>query len=214
MDMSVSSELPRRPRGRPRKTAADVSDGNRRDALLRAAARLFRRKGFDATSTRDIAAAVGMRSGSPFYHFKSKQALLFAVMEEGMRAAIERQRVAIEEAGMLDPLAMLRLLIRNHFGVLLGPASDFIPVMLYEARAITARQRSALAQLQGEYEAPWLPVVAALHASGHIRADAKLARLLIFGGLNWSVQWFDRRKGASVDELADAAVALYTGGRP
>src|SRR6476620_3198761 len=91
MDMSVSRELPRRPRGRPRKTAADVSDGNRRDALLHAAARLFRRKGFDATSTRDIAAAVGMRSGSPFYHFKSKQALLFAVMEEGMRSALERQ---------------------------------------------------------------------------------------------------------------------------
>jgi AcrR family transcriptional regulator len=39
-------------------------------------ARLFRRKGFDATSTRDIAAAAGMQSGSPFYHFKSKQALL------------------------------------------------------------------------------------------------------------------------------------------
>ena len=40
--------------------------------LLKAAARLFRRKGFDATTTRDIAAAVGMHAGSPFYHFKSK----------------------------------------------------------------------------------------------------------------------------------------------
>ena len=34
----------------------------------------------------------------------------------------------------------------------------------------------------------------------------KLARLLIFGALNWSVQWFDRRKGASLDELTDAAL--------
>ncbi|HJV94931.1 MAG TPA: TetR family transcriptional regulator, partial [Albitalea sp.] len=83
---------PKRPRGRPRKTLDERDEGNRRQQLIKAAARLFRRKGFDATSTRDIAAAVGMQSGSPSYHFKSKQALLFAVMEEGMRSAIARQQ--------------------------------------------------------------------------------------------------------------------------
>ena len=70
------ASLPRRPRGRPRKTLDERDDGNRRQELLRSAARLFRRKGFHATSTRDIAAAVGMQSGSPFYHFKTKGALL------------------------------------------------------------------------------------------------------------------------------------------
>src|SRR5829696_10298049 len=90
--------LAKRPRGRPRKTLEDRDDGNRRGELLRSAARLFRRKGFDATSTRDIAAAVGMQSGSPFYHFKSKGALLFAVMEEGMRSAIARQEQALARA--------------------------------------------------------------------------------------------------------------------
>ena len=77
-------------RGRPPKAPEQRDDGNRRLELIRAAAKLFRRKGFDATSTRDIAAAVGMHSGSPFYHFKSKLALLHAVMEEGMRGAISR----------------------------------------------------------------------------------------------------------------------------
>src|SRR6476619_1313898 len=112
----------KRPRGRPRKTVEDRDDGNRRGELLRSAAKLFRRKGFDATSTRDIAAAVGMQSGSPFYHFKSKGALLYAVMEEGMRSAIERQRQAIAAAGMerLSPAQQLRLLVRHHFEVLLG----------------------------------------------------------------------------------------------
>ena len=212
----------KRPRGRPRKTPEDRDDGNRRRQLLSSAARLFRRKGFGATSTRDIAAAVGMRSGSPFYHFKSKGALLYAVMEEGMRSAIERQEHAIaasmrEPAQALDGVqarasesaGRLRILIRNHFDVLLGPGSDFIPVMLYEARSITPRQRSALAQLQSEYEAPWIPVLDALHEGGRLKADVKLARLLMFGALNWSAQWYDRRKGASLDELTDAAIALF-----
>ena len=42
-------------------------------------------------------------------------------------------------------------------------------------------------------------------------AELRLARLLIFGALNWSVQWYDRRKGATLDELTDAALRLFTG---
>lgn len=211
MDTAAAPLLPKRPRGRPRKTPGERDDGNRRRELIRSAAKLFRKKGFDATSTRDIAAAVGMRSGSPFYHFESKGALLYAVMEEGMRSAIERQDAALEKARAegATPWRLLHVLIRNHFGILVGPGSDFIPVMLYESRSITARERTALAALQSRYEEPWSPVLQDLHASGLLHADVKLARLLIFGALNWSAQWFDRRKGASLDELTDAAMALF-----
>lgn len=201
----------KRPRGRPRKTPDERDDGNRRVELINAAARLFRKKGFDATSTRDIAAAVGMHSGSPFYHFESKGALLHAVMEEGMRSALQRQAAALQSAGLStdDAPALLRLLVRNHFGVLLGPGSDFIPVMLYESRSITARQRSLLAKLQNDYEAVWEPVLEALARTGQLKGPVKLARLLIFGALNWSVQWFDPKKPATLDDLTDAAMALF-----
>ena len=211
----------RRPRGRPRKTPAEIDDGNRRRELLRAAARLFRSQGYSATSTRDIAAAVGMQSGSPFYHFKSKGALLHAVMEEGMRSALERQGQALaaaragEQAAQRSPdaaagaEACLAVLVRNHFDILLGKGSDFIPVMLYEARSLNARQREGIAQLQREYEAQWLPVLDALAGAGRLRGDVRLARLFIFGALNWSVQWYDARKRASLDHLTAGALALF-----
>jgi AcrR family transcriptional regulator len=204
-------DAPKRPRGRPRKTALERDDGNRRQELIRSAARLFRKKGFGATSTRDIAAAAGMQSGSPFYHFKSKQELLFAVMDEGMQSAIAQLDRALASAPAPDARAQLAVLVRNHFDVLLGPGSDFIPVMLYESRSITARQRAQLATLQSAYEAPWVPVLDALHRQGRLHAEVKLARLLIFGALNWSAQWYDRRKGATLDALADAAIALFIG---
>jgi AcrR family transcriptional regulator len=211
MNAIVAPLLPKRPRGRPRKTEDERDDGNRRQELITAAARLFRRQGFDATSTRDIAAAVGMHSGSPFYHFKSKDALLYAVMEEGMQSAIARQTIALGQATSTDaaPWAQMRYLIRAHFDTLLGPGNDFVPVMLYEHRSLSLRQRATLAQLQLAYEAPWTPVLEALHASGHLRAPVKLSRLLILGALNWAVQWFDRKKGASLDELTDAAMQLF-----
>ena len=212
--MSTLTDPPvqdKRPRGRPRKTEDERDDGNRRHALLQGAARLFRNQGFDATTTRDIAAAAGMQSGSPFYHFKSKDALLFAVMQEGMHAALARQRAALPATAKQPPQAQLRGLVQTHFQVLLGPDSDFIPVMLYESRSITPAQRAVLTQLQSEYEVPWTPVLDALHASGQLKADVKLARLLIFGALNWSAQWYDRRMGASLDELTDAAMGLFIG---
>jgi AcrR family transcriptional regulator len=201
----------KRPRGRPRKTVDERDDGNRRQALLTAAAQLFRRKGFAATTTRDIAAAAGMQSGSPFYHFKSKEALLYAVMEEGMHSALERQRAAVVAPGQaeLPPAAQLHTLVRAHFEVLLGPGSDFVPVMLYESRSLPLRQQKSLGKLIADYEALWLPVLTALHASGKLNAPVRLARLLILGALNWSVQWFDPQKGASLQELTDAAMALF-----
>ena len=56
-----------------------------------------------------------------------------------------------------------------------------------------------------------MPVLQALHDAGRLKADVKLARLFIFGALNWSAQWYDRRREASLDALADAALALFIG---
>ena len=207
----AQESAPKRPRGRPRKTQDERDDGNRRHALLSIAAKLFRQKGFAATTTRDIASAAGMQSGSPFYHFKSKNALLYAVMEEGMHTALARQREVVHAP---DPQGVpaadqLLALVVAHFKVLLGPGNDFVPVMLYEWRSLQPRQRKALALLIAEYESLWMPVLQMLHAQGRLRAPVGLARLLILGALNWSVQWFDPNKSASVQDLADAAVAMF-----
>ncbi|MGQ0709188.1 MAG: TetR/AcrR family transcriptional regulator [Rhodoferax sp.] len=202
--------LPKRSRGRPRKTDRERDDGNRRRALVAAAAALFRRQGFAATSTRDIAQAVGMHSGSPFYHFKSKEALLYAVMEEGMHRALQHQALALAQCGAgAGPKARLRALVESHFETLLGPGNDFVPVMLYENRSLDASQRSGLAALKQQYEAAWHPVLQELHAHGDLVAPVKLARLFMLGALNWAVQWFDPEQEASVQDLTDACMALF-----
>jgi TetR/AcrR family transcriptional regulator, cholesterol catabolism regulator len=207
------ADEPRRARGRPRKTADERDDGNRRQELLRAAARLFRQQGFAATSTRDIAAAAGMRSGSPFYHFENKEVLLEAVMLEGMQRAAERQAGAMQAAAdagvQLSPRECLRVLMRNHLEVLLGAESDFIPVMLYEWRSLSELQRQAVNGLRREYEAVWIPVLQVLHARGELQGDPSLARLMIFGALNWAVQWFEPGRKATLDDLTEAALQLF-----
>ena len=199
-------------RGRPPKNPADSDEGNRRRQLIDAAARLFRTKGFAAASTRDIAAAAGMRSGSPFYHFASKSALLYVVMEEGMEQASKSQAHALSAltAGA-TPRDRLRTLVRHHFQVLLGPKADFIAVMLYEWRSLSPQQRKDIAHIKDGYEAEWVPVLQALHTSGELRADPIAARLFIFGALNWSVQWFSARGALSLEDLTTQALRLFVG---
>ena len=206
----------KRTRGRPKKTADERDDGNRRQALISAAAQLFKRQGYDATSTREIATQVGMQPGSPFYHFGNKQDLLLAVMVEGMEQAIARQQAACALASSQETDSeRLRRLIRHHFDVLLGPDSDFIPVMLYEWRSLAPAQRKTITQLKDAYEAAWIPVLQALHDKGQLQAPVGLARLMIFGALNWSVQWYEpARKNskaarASLDELTQTALQLF-----
>jgi len=226
--MSIVTDTPaptqvgpvRRARGRPRKAVHERDDGNRRQELLRAAARLFRQQGFDATSTRDIATAAGMRSGSPFYHFENKEALLAAVMQEGMQSALQRQAGAMEAAvahaadqgRTLSARECFRVLVRSHFEVLLGLDSDFIPVMLYEWRSLSAAQRSEVNRLKDGYEAVWVPVLKALHASGELHGEPGLARMMLFGALNWSVQWYDPGRQATLDDLTQTVLQLFLKG--
>ena len=219
----IDTDATKRARGRPKKTEDQRDDGNRRQALILAAAQRFKLKGYDATTTREIAAQIGMQPGSPFYHFGNKQDLLLAVMVEGMKRAITDQHAALNALLTQSPKATasakLRTLVRHHFDVLLGPQSDFIPVMLYEGRALNSTQRHTINTLKDSYEAAWIPVLQALHDGGELKAPVGLARLMIFGALNWSVQWYEAppastqkrksNKHASLDELTEAALLLF-----
>lgn len=212
-DADARTPAPPAPRrGRPRKSAEQRSESQRHADVLREAARLFRTQGFDATSTRDIAAAAGMQSGSPFYYFDSKSAMLFAVMRDGMAQVTESQGQVLRALGP-RPAARdrLRALIRHHFSVVVGPDSHFIPVMLYEWRALTPEQRKEISLQKDAYEAVWMPVLNSLHRAGELKARPTVARLFIFGALNWAAQWFNPQGPLSLDDLTEQAMRLFTG---
>jgi AcrR family transcriptional regulator len=62
--------------GRPRHVPPQRSGASGRDQILDAAAQLFSEQGYTATSTRQIADAVGVKQASLYYHFESKQDIL------------------------------------------------------------------------------------------------------------------------------------------
>ena len=180
-----------------------VDDAGRRGQLIRESARLFREKGYDATSVRDIAAATGLQSGSWVYHFKTKQDILAAVMEEGLQQALAR--IEAIEREQLPPREHFRALLRTHLDTVLGPGQDFIPVLLYDWRALDRRGRERVIALQKRYEEVWDDVIGRLQRSGEWLMPTRVDRLLMFGALNWIAQWY--RPGGPLDATQLAAEA-------
>jgi len=179
-------------------------NGNRREDLLRVCARLFREKGFDGTSIRDISRAAGMHSGSPFYHFENKQEMLVAVMEQGLTEGLRHLEAVA--ALRLAPAQKFGRLVRAHLETLCGDGHDFIPVMLYDWRSLTLANRRRVIALKDRYDALWQKATDALQSGGAMPGDAQLARLFTFGVLNWTARWYRAGGRKSLDEIAEEAV--------
>ena len=183
------------------------ANGNRRETLLRVCARLFRDKGFDGTTVRDISAAAGMHSGSPFYHFRTKQEMLVAVMEQGLAEGLRRSEGVL--ALGLPPEEKFRRLVRAHLGTILEDGNDFIPVLLYEWRSLTPANRKRIIDLKDRYDALWQRMIDELACAGRVAGDTRLARLFVLGAVNWCGQWYRPRGRASLEQLADEAARLF-----
>ena len=184
-----------------------AEDLDRRGRIVRESARLFRAKGYEATSVRDIAAATGLQSGSWVYHFGTKQQILAAVMQEGLGQALERIE-AIERED-LPPRERFRALVRTHLDTILGPGQDFIPVLLYDWRSLETGERPRVVALQKRYEAVWARVISELQASGDWAAPTRVDRLLMFGALNWIAHWYRPRGRLDVPQLALECVRFF-----
>lgn len=195
------SEAKRKPRQRRN------NESNRREELLRVSAKLFREKGFDGTTIRDISSAAGMHSGSPFYHFETKQDILVAVMEQGLAEGLRRTEEVM--ALTIPPEQKLVRLIRAQLGTIVEEGSDFIPVLLYDWRSLSPANRRRIVQLKDRYDALWQRLIDDLQRHGHMPGDAQLVRLLVLGAVNWTGQWYRSGGRLSLDEVAEDAARLF-----
>lgn len=183
------------------------TEASRRADLLCAAARLMRKKGYAATTIREIAKAVGMGSGSPFCHFRSKEEILAAIALRGMQRALEGAETL--RARRMQARRRLHALLRLHVELLHGREGDFSAVMLREWRALAPENRRRLSDMMDRYEAIWRECLQKLEAAEHLSANAALAARLMLGSLNWSLHWYRRDGQLAPAQLADGAAALF-----
>ena len=89
-----------------------VKEANeRKNEILEAAAILFSEKGFDQTSTNDILEAVGIAKGTLYHHFKSKEAIMDAIIERQNERMLTAARHVAEDHGIPVKERILRVIL-------------------------------------------------------------------------------------------------------
>jgi len=171
-------------------TARDEgADSERRRELVLTAGRLFSRHGYERTTVRELARAVGLQSGSLFHHFRSKEEILVAVMNNGIQEVIDHGERAL--ACYVAPADRLAALFRVHmWSMLHGAGGDAMNALVYEWRSLSAPSQAAVKVLSDRYEAMWQSVVAAAVDARLIHGDARVIKRCVLGAMNLTVQWY------------------------
>lgn len=177
-----------------------------RGKLLQTAAHLFRSKGYERTTVRDLAGAVGIQSGSIFHHFKSKDEILRSVMEETIVYNTALMRASLAEAqGTRERLLAL---IRCELQSIMGGTGEAMAVLVYEWRSLSAEGREHVLALRDTYEQIWLQVLTEAREAGYFRGDPFIQRRFLTGALSWTTTWFRPEGPMGLDQLAEEALSL------
>lgn len=177
-----------------------------RGKLLQTAAHLFRSKGYERTTVRDLAGAVGIQSGSIFHHFKSKDEILRSVMEETVRYNTALMNAALAEAS--DLRGRVLALIRCELQSIMGGTGEAMAVLVYEWRSLSDEGRAHILALRDTYEQIWLDVLGEARKAGYVKGDPFILRRFLTGALSWSTTWFRQDGKMSLDQLAEEALTL------
>jgi len=134
-----------------------------RERILSAAARLFREKGFDGTTIRQIAEASGLLPGSLHYRYRAKEDILVDMM----RVAIERTITRITEAtaDIQEPLVRIQTALQAHTEMLLS-GDDMIYVLLFEWRSLRGNARQEIIGERDRYEKYWDSMLSSIKEQG------------------------------------------------
>ena len=173
----------------------------RREQIYSTAGSLFSRRGYAATSVRDIARKLDLQGGSLYAHIASKEDVLWAIVAD----AADRFFAAARPLADSDAPATARLrgMVHAHTGVVTGQL-ERATVFLQEWRSLSPPRREAIAARRDEYEGLFRATIAAGIAAGEFApADPKLTATLVLSALNGIPGWYRPDGGLSAEAIAD-----------
>lgn len=196
----------RRPADRPRSVGRPRADRRRhsrppQEEILFQAARLFARKGITPTTTREIAAAAGLRQPSLFHWFANKDAIVEALLELSIAPTLAHA----ERCFARDERASLRLYRVLAFDARELCAAPYDLSAIWLAPEARARRFERFWRLRERlFELIHMLIALGVRAGEFRVAEPLLAAKLLFGMDEGVLSWFDRAGAWSPEQVGDA----------
>ncbi len=176
---------------------------------MRAAARVFRARGFAAAGMREIAVAADLSPGNLYHYFRGKDELLFFCQDRAADRLLDALATARKDRRAL-PLRLHDLAVA-HVLCLVDEVEGSAAHL--EVNALPPRLRSRIVAKRDKYEQGVRELVAGgvrrkiLHA-----ADATIATRAFLGALNWTAHWFRPEGPQSPQHIAEHVADYAIGG--
>ena len=185
---------------------------DKREAILRAATRIFARKGYFQSQVADVAREAGVAAGTVYLYFRSKDDLLISIFERGMRHALDSGRALVDEVS--DPRERLRRFARLHLQRL-GRDRNLAVVFQVELRQSTKFMERFSSTLLRDYLGLIRDAIPEGQQRGLFRREINptVAAKVLFGALDeMATNWILSRRRYSLEQDADAVVDLFLNG--
>jgi AcrR family transcriptional regulator len=172
----------------------------RKQEILTIAARIFRQKGYNATSMNDLAKECGLFKGSLYHYFKNKEAIL----QEVIQSYFEYLLLYLEpiNSSKAMPAEKLRMSLEIQIRAI-EANRDAVSVALREDRAISNPYREAYIAQRNRLEDHLASILAEGIEKGVFRkVDIRLTTKAILGMCNWATVWYSRSGRLSSKAIA------------
>lgn len=185
-----------------------------RIAILRAAGRIFRERGFAETAMRDIAAAADLSVANLYHHFSGKDEILFFCQDRSLDLMLAAVAEARRRPG--GPPARLRHVLRAHADAVLDEVEGAVAHVATEALSDPLRRR--IVAKRDRYERAVRELVGACVATRPpVNGDVAVLTRAMLGALNWTATWFrpdGERSAAAVAETIASYLIRGLDGTP
>lgn len=181
----------------------------RKELIVRSAAKVFAEKGFSSATVRDIADEAEILSGSLYYYFDSKEAMVEEVLVSYLDEMLRGYHRAVEEAE--TPTLALELLIRD---ALLGLVDNREQVTILQNDWHYVRPMAGIAERQHAIEKVWLGTIQQGIDEGALRSDfdARMVYRTIMGAIQAVIRWFDPRGKVGIETVIAVQTAILLDG--
>ncbi|MCJ7703666.1 MAG: TetR/AcrR family transcriptional regulator [Anaerolineales bacterium] len=181
-----------------------------REQILEAAAQIFSKKGYHATSMSDIASAVNLQKASLYHHVDSKQEILLSLLDEALELVTNRISAVISKPIPAD--AKLRLAMHTYLETL-TEQRDLAAILLLEHRSLKPDLQARHTPRRDRFEQLWRDLIQGGIDEGKFKVlDVPLVTRALLGVMNWVVTWYCAEGPLSVSEIADQYTDLILNG--
>jgi TetR/AcrR family fatty acid metabolism transcriptional regulator len=186
--------------------------GDKREAILRAATRVFARNGYFNSKVADIAGAAGVADGTVYLYFKSKEEILHSIFDRSVDEAVADGRKQLEKLD--DPREKLRRIAWLHLERL-GADRDLAVVFQVELRGSTKFMEEFSAAGFAEYLALIRTTFEEGQAAGVFRQElnSKVMAKILFGALDeMATNWIISKRRYKLAPMADQVLDIFLHG--